>query len=94
MNSTKYKNISSLKLLSEIANILNAKSYKIINSDSTIILEKPILRNYIPPMEKSIAKYLNIGKNQISIKATTNDKLGFIGKEQGISVISTTLIER
>ena len=45
-------------------------------------------------MEKSIAKYLNIAKNQISIKATTNDKLGFIGKEQGISVISTTLIER
>ena len=90
----KYKNISSLKLLSEIANILDKHSYKIINSDSTIILETPILKDYINPMKKSIAKYLNISNDQISIKATTNDKLGFIGKEEGISVISTTLIER
>jgi len=93
-NDIKYKNISSLKMLSEISNILHSHSYKIINSDSTIILESPILKDYIEPMKKLIAKHLDISNNQISIKATTNDRLGFIGREEGISVISTILIQR
>tara|TARA_Y100001970_G_C13653800_1_gene564900 strand:+ start:108 stop:590 length:483 start_codon:yes stop_codon:yes gene_type:complete len=89
----KYKNISSLSLLSEIAVILDELAYDIVNFDSTIILESPQLKDYISPMRKSISQCLGISNNKVSIKATTNDRLGFIGKEEGISVITTTLIK-
>ena len=90
----KNKNISSLILLSEIEKLLTDSSYTIINSDSTIILEKPILKNYIQDMKNNLSKILKLSEKCISIKATTNDGLGFIGQEKGISVISTILIKR
>ena len=90
----KNKNISSLMLLSEIEKLLTDSSYTIINSDSTIILEKPILKNYIQDMKNNLSKILKLSEKCISIKATTNDGLGFIGQEKGLSVISTILIKR
>ena len=90
----KYKNISSLSLLAEIKKLLTDSSYVIVNSDSTIILEKPILKNYIQDMKNNISNILKLSEKCISIKATTNDGLGFIGQEKGISVISTVLIKR
>jgi len=92
-NEEKYKNISSLKLLDEVVKIMFENSYKIINSDSTIILEKPILKDYIQPMKESISKSLKTAITQISIKATTTDQLGFVGREEGIAVISNILIQ-
>ena len=75
-------------------NIVKKKGYSIVNIDSTIILELPMLKPYIILMRKAIANCLKIDIDQIAIKATTNDKLGFIGKGEGISVLSTTLITK
>ena len=93
-SNSKYKNISSLKLLKEVFSLLNQEKYSISNIDATIILEEPTLRDYISKMRKSIAHCLEIHIKQISIKATTNDKLGFIGKGEGVSCLSTVLIMR
>ena len=93
-NDKSLKGISSLKLLSEVMNKINKESYRILNSDSTIILEKPIIKEYIPTIINSLAKSLYLPIDQVSVKATTNDGLGFIGKEEGISVFSTILICR
>jgi 2-C-methyl-D-erythritol 2,4-cyclodiphosphate synthase len=91
-SNSKYKNISSLKLLKEVLSILNQKKYSISNIDATIILEEPTLKKYINKMRQSIANCLEININEISIKATTNDKLGFIGEGKGISCLVTALI--
>ena len=91
-SNPKYKNISSMKLLKEVLIILTEKKYKINNIDTTILLEKPTLKKYINMMRKSIANCLKINISQISIKATTNDKLGFIGAGKGISCFATALI--
>jgi len=91
-SNSKYKNISSLKLLKEVLSILNQKKYSIGNIDATIILEEPTLKRYINKMRESIANCLEISINEISIKATTNDKLGFIGEGKGVSCLATALI--
>ena len=93
-SNLEYKNVSSLNLLSQIIDIMHKKSYIILNSDSTIILEKPIITDYIYPMKEAISERLLISDDRVSIKATTNDKLGFIGQEKGISVISTVLVQK
>lgn len=93
-SNSKYKNISSLKLLKEVLSILNQKEYSISNIDATIILEEPTLKKHINTMRESIANCLEININEISIKATTNDKLGFIGEGKGISCLATALIMR
>ena len=86
------KGVSSLELLSKVMNIINQKSFKILNSDSTIILEKPMIGEYINSIKSNIASKLSLSIDKVSIKATTNDGLGFIGKEEGISAISTILL--
>ena len=93
-SNLKYKNISSLKLLKEVLSILNQKEYSISNIDATIILEEPTLKKHINRMRKSVANCLEININEISIKATTNDKLGFIGEGKGVSCLATALIMR
>ena len=91
-NDNSLKGVSSLNLLSEVMDKINKESYKILNSDSTIILEKPIIKEYIPAIINSLSNSLSLTIDKISVKATTNDRLGFIGQEEGISVISTILI--
>ena len=93
-SSQQYKNISSMKLLKKVSIILTKKGYSISNIDTTVILEKPALKKYIHIMRESIADCLKINLDQVSIKATTNDKLGFIGEEKGISALSATLITK
>ena len=93
-SNSEYKNVSSLNLLSQIIDIIHKKSYIILNSDSTILLEKPIITDYIYPMKEAISERLLISDDRVSIKATTNDQLGFIGQEKGISVISTVLVQK
>tara|TARA_Y100001970_G_scaffold283987_1_gene400416 strand:+ start:1827 stop:2318 length:492 start_codon:yes stop_codon:yes gene_type:complete len=93
-NDSKYKNVSSLNLLSHVLDIIHAESYTILNLDSTILLEKPIIKDYVPSMKKTIASKLLISIDRVSIKATTNDSLGFIGEEKGISAISTVLVQK
>ena len=90
----KYLNISSMELLKEVKNILNNNGLiRINNIDSTIVCEEPKLASYIDDMKRNIADVLNINVNQISIKATTEEKLGFTGNKEGIKVKSICLVE-
>lgn len=80
-----YKGISSMKLLEQVGNLLTENGYVIENIDATVIAQKPKLRPYIEEMETNIAKVLGIAKDQINVKATTEEGLGFTGTETGIS---------
>ena len=80
-----YKGISSMKLLEHVGKLIEEKGYVIDNIDATIIAQKPKLRPYIEEMEQNIAKALRISKEQVNVKATTEEGLGFTGTEQGIS---------
>lgn len=91
-NDSKYKNISSLKLLSHISNLIKKNGYVVGNIDSIIIAEKPKLSPYIQDMRVNIAKTLNVDTSMISVKATTEEGLGFTGKEEGIAAQSICLI--
>lgn len=81
----KYKGISSLRLLEHVGRLLEENGYVIENIDSTIIAQKPKLRPYIEEMERNIAATLRIDVSQVNVKATTEEKLGFTGSEEGIS---------
>ena len=80
-----YKGISSLKLLEHVTQLLQKHGYEIGNIDATVIAQKPKLRPYIEEMEKNIAEVLGISGDQINVKATTEEGLGFTGDQQGIS---------
>ena len=80
-----YAGISSMKLLAHVRNLIMNEGYVIENIDATVIAQKPKLRPYIDEMEKNIADTLGIALNQINIKATTEEGLGFTGSESGIS---------
>lgn len=81
----KYKGISSLKLLEHVGKLIEQEGYVIENIDATVIAQKPKLRPYIEEMEENIAKTLHIEKKQINVKATTEERLGFTGREEGIA---------
>ena len=89
-----YKNISSLTLLNSVAKLINEKGYKIENIDSTIIAQKPKLLPYIKDMRINISKTLNIDIDKISVKATTEEGLGFTGVEEGIASQSICLLSK
>ena len=76
----KYKGISSLKLLEHVGKLIEQEGYVIENIDATVIAQKPKLRPYIEEMEENIAKTLHIEKEQINVKATTEERLGFTGR--------------
>jgi 2-C-methyl-D-erythritol 2,4-cyclodiphosphate synthase len=88
----KYKGISSIKLLEHVQKLVIKNKYKISNIDSTIICQEPKLNPYIPKMCEKIAKTLKIKAGQVSIKATTTEKLGDIGKGRAIAVQAICLI--
>ncbi len=87
-----YKNIDSKILLRNVNHLLEEKGYKISNIDSTVVMEKPKLKDHILTIRKSIAEILNVNIDQISVKATTSEKLGFVGQEKGAQAYSTVLI--
>lgn len=92
-NDERFKGASSIILLSHVGNLLKEKSYNIINIDATIIAQKPKMAPYIIQMRENIRKTLNITIDQVNIKATTEEGLGFTGKCEGISAQSICLIE-
>lgn len=89
-----YKDIDSKILLKRVYEIMKGKNYKIGNIDSFIACQKPKLAPYIDDMKKVIAEILNTDVENISIKATTTEKLGFIGRGEGISSEAVCLLER
>lgn len=88
----KYKGISSIKLLKEVGKLLVANNFEICNIDSTIIAQRPKMAPHIPTMRQNIAEALNIDIDQINVKATTEEGLGFTGEGKGISSQSICLL--
>ncbi|MDR0398352.1 MAG: 2-C-methyl-D-erythritol 2,4-cyclodiphosphate synthase [Endomicrobium sp.] len=88
----KYKNISSLLLLEYVYKELKKKNYKINNIDITVIAESPEIYPFIDDMKTNISKVLNIPKQRIGIKATTNEKMGFLGRGEGIAAMAAASI--
>jgi 2-C-methyl-D-erythritol 2,4-cyclodiphosphate synthase len=90
--SSEYKGIDSKILLSRVTTLLKENGYSIGNIDSTICLQQPKIKDYIPQMQQTLAQTMGIPINDISVKATTTEKLGFVGKEEGIAVYAVALI--
>lgn len=90
--ASEFKDIDSKILLKRVCSLLSEKKYIIGNIDSTICLQLPKIAEHIPAMKKTLALVMGIDEEKISIKATTNEKLGFIGREEGISCYAVALI--
>ena len=90
----RYKGADSLKLLEEVGNLLAAKGYVVGNVDATIVAQKPKMLPHIPQMRENIARVLRVDIDQINVKATTEEHLGFTGSGQGISSYAGAGIER
>ena len=89
----RYKGADSLKLLEEVGNLLAAKGYVVGNVDATIVAQKPKMLPHIPQMRENIARVLRVDIDQINVKATTEEHLGFTGSGQGISSYAVAGIE-
>lgn len=89
---SKYKGIDSMLLLDEVMKMIEQKGYKINNADLTIVAQKPKLAGYIEIMRKNIADALGTDKEHVNVKATTTEKLGFEGREEGISATAVVSI--
>ncbi len=92
--SAEYKNIDSKILLAKTHQLVIEKGYRLLNLDSVIVAQRPLLKGYIPAMELIISTILNVDLDQVSIKATTTERLGFEGREEGISAQAVVLLER
>jgi 2-C-methyl-D-erythritol 2,4-cyclodiphosphate synthase len=90
--SSDYKNIDSKILLATTCDLIRAKGYQISNIDSTVCAQKPKLRPHIADMENMLATVMGIDADSVSVKATTTEKLGFEGREEGISAHAIVLI--
>ena len=90
----RYKNISSLELLKIVVKTLKQKKFKIINTDITVVAEKPKIYPYIEQMKEILSKTLKIKKQFIAIKATTNEKMGFIGRGEGICSMAVASLKK
>lgn len=93
-NDEKYKGISSILLLKEVKSAVENKGYKLGNADITIIAQAPKLRAYIDEMTANLADALECSTDCINIKATTEEKLGFTGRKEGISAHAVVLLEK
>ena len=89
-----YKGIDSKILLKEVVRLISEKGFTIGNIDSTICLQTPKIGPYIPEMQKVLASCMNIDVEDISIKATTTEKLSFVGREEGVSAYAIVLIQK
>lgn len=88
-----YKNADSMKLLTKVSDIIKTRGFEIVNIDSIIIAQKPKLKNYIPEMVRKISTVLELNAEQVSIKATTEEYLGFTGNLEGIKSQVVVLLE-
>jgi 2-C-methyl-D-erythritol 2,4-cyclodiphosphate synthase len=91
--SADYKNIDSKLLLKKVVEIIKEKGFYIGNIDTTVCLQQPKINPYIPAMKKELAEVMNIDEENISIKATTTEKLGYVGREEGVSAYAVALIQ-
>lgn len=90
----KYKGIDSKILLNDVVELVINKGYQIGNVDATIALERPKINPFIPEMKSVLAQLLQVDEDDVSIKATTTEKLGFEGREEGVSAYAVVLIQK
>lgn len=93
-NANEYHNVDSKILLKKIAEMLGEKGYSIGNIDAAICAEQPKMNPHIPNMQKTLSKIMGIDIDCISIKATTSEKMGFVGREEGITAYAVALIQK
>ncbi len=87
-----FKDIDSKILLEKCAELIDAKGYKVINIDSTLCLQSPKIKSYVPQMQQTIAALLHVTVADISVKATTTEQMGFVGREEGLKAYATVLL--
>ena len=90
----KWKGVSSILLLQEVMKLIAEKNFALGNIDCMICLEAPKINPHIPEMKKNIANAINVSEEDISIKATTNEQLGFIGRAEGVVAYAVVLLEK
>ena len=90
----RYKDATSLTFLVRVAELLSVAGWRIVNVDATILAEKPPLAGHFPAMAQNIAQALSIEASRVSVKATTTDRLGFVGRGEGIAAQAVALLER
>ena len=88
-----YKNIDSKILLKKTVDLITDEGYRIINIDSTLCLEKPKIKPYIPAMQQAISTICQLTTKDVSIKATTAERMGFVGREEGLVAYATVLLQ-
>ena len=89
----KYKNIDSKILLGDTINLIQKENYQVVNIDSTLCLQEPKIKPYIQQMQKTIAGIIETSEKNISIKATTTEQMGFVGRKEGVVAYATVLLE-
>jgi 2-C-methyl-D-erythritol 2,4-cyclodiphosphate synthase len=90
----KYKGISSVKLLEHVVELLESESYRIGNVDITVMAQRPKIKSYIDDMTRIIAETMSVGVDKVNIKGTTTERLGFVGREEGIAAQAVCLLYR
>ena len=93
-DDVQYKNANSLDLLQNIYKLMSSEGYFLMNMDATIILEKPKLSKYIDKMKENIAETLSCSKDILSIKATTSEGIGFVGRQEGVACLCSILLDK
>ena len=91
-NDQQYKGIDSRKLLKQVVDLIRSKGYDVSNVDCTIAMQRPKLRPHIDLMSERLAEVIGIAVDRVSVKATTTERLGFEGREEGVSATATTLL--
>jgi 2-C-methyl-D-erythritol 2,4-cyclodiphosphate synthase len=89
-----YKNIDSKILLQRTFELVATKGYKVVNVDSSLCLEAPKIKPYVNSMQETIASILQVDASDVSVKATTTEKMGFVGREEGLVAYATVLLEK
>jgi 2-C-methyl-D-erythritol 2,4-cyclodiphosphate synthase len=92
--SNEFKDIDSKILLARSMDLIAAKGYRVVNVDSTLCLEAPKIKPHVPEMTRVIAAIIGIETDAVSIKATTTEKMGFVGRQEGLVAYATVLLER
>jgi 2-C-methyl-D-erythritol 2,4-cyclodiphosphate synthase len=92
--SSEFKNIDSKILLDRTYQLIRKEGYKLVNVDTTLTLEAPKIKPYVAEMQKVIAAILMVTEKDVSIKATTTEKMGFVGRQEGVVAYATALLQR
>lgn len=92
--NARFKNMDSRIILQQVVTLLKKKNCSVGNIDTTVVLQEPKIRAFIPEMRKQIATVLEINESDVSVKATTTEHMGFVGREEGIAAYAIAMVER